>query len=58
VHNPSHVAAVRTEVDKPYAPALHGAVQVDTERPVAEPYVPHAHKPSQEDVVRTVAAVP
>ena len=44
VQGPSHVAAERTVVARPYAPALHCFVHVDTLSPVAAPYVPHAQR--------------
>jgi len=55
VHGPSHVAAVRTEVDRPYLPALHWPWHVATVIPVP-PQVPQLQRPEHVDTVCPAAA--
>ena len=54
-HKPSQVAAVRTLVESPYAPALHCPTQVELVAP-AVPHLPHAHSPLHVLVVSAVVA--
>ena len=54
-HRPSHVAAVRTLVESPYAPALHCPTQVELVAP-AVPHLPQAHSPLHVLVVSALVA--
>ena len=57
LHAPSHVAATRTVLARPYLPALHGPDPVETVA-CAAPKCPQASSPSQVLALRTVVARP